>query len=175
MFFGLTFLKNSICNSDGPITEIEFLCTLNQLKNMVFFKMHLFFNFWPNSWLIWWFLLENSLQKHIAKLWQNKMKKKISCLNWHLTKPKKPISQFLGKWFVTNLQQASSRVVSAWKGVSDLFSFDMELGDNLLANVTAMWHEKLASFHCSRSIEKSQPLRISTFWNLPKFSIFVHN
>ena len=79
----------------------------------------------------------------------------------------KPISRFLGKWSVTNLQQASSRVVSAWKGVSDLFSFDMELGDNLLANVTAMWHEKLASFHCSRSIEKREPLRISIFWNLP--------
>ena len=140
MFFGLTFLKKGICNSDGPITEIEFLCTLNQLKHMGFFKMHLFFNFWPNSWLIWWF----------PSFWVNDLS------------------------LICN-KQASSRVVSAWKGVSDLFSFDMELGDNLLANVTAMWHEKLASFHCSRSIEKSQPLRISTFWNLPKFSIFVHN
>ena len=38
------------------------------------------------------------------------------------------------------------RVVSAWKGVSDLFPFDMRLGDNLLPNMTAMWHEKLAPF-----------------------------
>ena len=76
-------------------------------------------------------------------------------------------------------EDRKQRVVSAWKGVSDLFPFDMRLGDNLLPNMTAMWHEKLAPFSLfaqeetlSRSLSKS--LQILAY-HLPSFVVEQKN